>query len=101
MFDRLGSNLTFYTFTVRENVELPGASILGIWAAYLGEVGSDLLYVACISLVLTPFGSVEQKTKYAHPSGHQLYLCHQGVYLLYDKSPIKSDAMVCACNLSY
>lgn len=38
MFDRLGSNLTFYTFTVRENVELPGASILGIWAAYLGEV---------------------------------------------------------------
>lgn len=38
LFDRLGSNLTFYTFTVRTNVGLPGASILGIWAASLGEV---------------------------------------------------------------
>lgn len=36
--DRLGSNLTFYTFTVRANMGLLGASIQGIWAAYRGEV---------------------------------------------------------------
>lgn len=36
LIDRL--DLTLYTFTVRANVRLLGASILGIWAPHLGEV---------------------------------------------------------------
>ena len=48
------------------NVELPGPSILGIWAAYLGEVVQAFSLYCLFCCFLPPFSSVEQKRRSTH-----------------------------------